>query len=167
MEHEANSELELPSKTQLKQEATEQQLLGKRLTAYSSAILAKLPISEKLIAVIEEYNRLPNNHGARRRQLQFIGKLMRDVDQLAVNKAISDMEIGHLKKQKKPAAAKTWRDRILESGDAEINAALEQFPQLERQTIRQLYREFHRAKEANRDKFREKLQIYLQQHIKS
>jgi len=167
MKHEPDTELELPSKTRLKQDATDLQQLGQRLTTYSSAVLRKLSLSEVLISAIEEFNRLPNSFGARRRQLQFIGKLMRDVDYDAVIKAIDDLESGHLRKKKKPSAVKLLCEAILESGDSEINAALEQYPQLERQTMRQLYREHNRAAQTSRDKFKTKLQNYLQKQINS
>ena len=167
MKYELDKELELPSKTRLKQDATDLQQLGQKLTTYSSAVLRKLSLNEVLISALEEFNRLPNSHGARRRQLQFIGKLMRDLDYDAVMKNIDDLESGHLRKKKKPSAAKLLCEAILESGDAEINVALEQYPQLNRQTMRQLYREHNRAAETSRDKFKTKLQNYLQKQIKS
>ena len=161
------TESDLPSKTRLKQEATDLQQLGQKLTTYSPIVLRKLNLSEVLIANIEEYNRLPNSFGARRRQLQFIGKLMRDLDYGAVSNAIEDLENGHLQRKKKPSAAKLLCQAILEFGDPEINAALERYPQLERQTMRQFYREHSRAKEESREKFRIKLQNYLQKQIGS
>jgi ribosome-associated protein len=167
MKYEPDTELEPPSKTQLKQGATDLQQLGQKLTTYSCAVLRKLSLNEVLISALEEYNRLPNSHGARRRQLQFIGKLMRDLDYDAVIKSIDDLESGHLRKKKKPSAAKLLCEAILESGDAEINAALEQYPQLSRQTMRQLYREYNRAAETSRDKFKTKLQNYLQKQVSS
>ena len=162
---ESESEADLPSKTRLKQEATELQQLGKHLTTLSSAVLRKLPVNETLISAIEEFNRLPNRHGAQRRQLQFIGRLMRDLDYSAVTKAIDDLESAHLRKQKKPPIAQVLCERILESGDSEINAVLTQHPQLERQTMRQFYREYQRSDAAGRGKFESKLRNYLQQQI--
>jgi ribosome-associated protein len=167
MKYEPDTELEPPSKTRLKQGATDLQQLGQKLTTYSCAVLRKLSLNEVLISALEEYNRLPNSHGARRRQLQFIGKLMRDLDYDAVIKSINDLESGHLRKKKKPSAAKLLCEAILESGDAEINAALEQYPQLSRQTMRQLYREYNRAVETSRGKFKTKLQNYLQKQVSS
>ncbi len=167
MKFEPNTEPELPSKTRLKQDATDLQQLGQKLTTYSAAILRKLPLNDVLISAIEEYNRLPNSFGARRRQLQFIGRLMRDLDYDAVINAIDNLENAHLRKKKKPSAAKLLCEAILESGDAEINAALEKYPQLERQTMRQLYREHNRAAESSREKFKNKLQNYLQRQITS
>jgi ribosome-associated protein len=167
MKYEPDTELEPPSKTQLKQDATDLQQLGQKLTSYNSAVLKKLSLNEVLISALEEFNRLPNSHGARRRQLQFIGKLMRDLDYDAVMKSIDDLESGHLRKKKKPSAAKLLCEAILESGDAEINVTLEQYPQLNRQTMRQLYREHNRAAKTSRDKFKTKLQNYLQKQINS
>jgi ribosome-associated protein len=167
MTSESDNEIELPSKTQLKQEAEDLQQLGQQLTSYSSTVLRELSLSEALISAIEEFNRLPNSFGARRRQLQFIGKLMRDLDYAAIVTAIDDLEMGHLKKKKKPSVASLLCERILESGDSEINAALEQHPQLERQTMRQLYREHNRASDSGRDKFKIKLKNYLQQQLNS
>lgn len=167
MNFETDPDLEQPSKTRLKQEATELQELGRRLTSCSPAVLQELPLSEVLISAIAEFNRLPNSHGARRRQLQFIGKLMREIDYDAVVDAMQDLENRHLKKQKKPAEAKLLCDRILELGDAEIHSALQQYPQLERQTLRQLYLEYQRADEAGKGRFGSKLLKYLQQQIDS
>ena len=167
MKYEPDTELEPPSKTRLKQGATDLQQLGQKLTTYSCAVLRKLSLNEVLISALEEYNRLPNSHGARRRQLQFIGKLMRDLDYDAVIKSIDDLESGHLRKKKKPSTAKLLCEAILESGDAEINVTLEQYPQLNRQTMRQLYREHNRAAKTSRDKFKTKLQNYLQKQINS
>jgi len=167
MKYEPDTELEPPSKTRLKQGATDLQQLGQKLTTYSCAVLRKLSLNEVLISALEEYNRLPNSHGARRRQLQFIGKLMRDLDYDAVIKSIDDLESGHLRKKKKPSAAKLLCEAILESGDAEINATLEQYPQLSRQTMRQFYREYNRAAETSREKFKTRLQNYLQKQVSS
>ena len=61
MELNSNSESEPLSKTQLKQEATKLQKLGKKLTSYSSGFLQKLPIEPVLISAIAEFNRLPNS----------------------------------------------------------------------------------------------------------
>ncbi|NQV70326.1 MAG: DUF615 domain-containing protein [Pseudohongiella sp.] len=166
-ETDLNTETEILSKTQLKQEAIELQKLGQKLTTYSPAFLRKLPVAEVLITAIAEFNRLPNSHGARRRQLQFIGKLMRDCDYELINKTITQIENGTQIKDKPQSELISWCERILESGDSEINALLALHPQLERQTLRQLQREYSRAKESSREKFRNKLRNYLQEQLKN
>lgn len=67
------------SKTELKREVAAVKDLGEELTLLSKDQLAQVPMSDKLEAAIKEYKRL-NAHGALRRQMQFIGKIMRTED---------------------------------------------------------------------------------------
>ena len=69
-----------PSKSSLKREMTARQELGERLANSSPALVERCRLPEYLAESLREYARLPNKHGARRRQLQYIGKLMRDLD---------------------------------------------------------------------------------------
>jgi ribosome-associated protein len=70
-----------PSKSQRKRDSTALQELGAKLTELTPAALKKCKLPEELLDAIREYQRLPNKHGARRRQLQFIGKTMRDLSE--------------------------------------------------------------------------------------
>lgn len=165
MKTEVNIDTGQPSKTKLKQEALELQQLGKKLTTYNSKILNKLPIQEKLVTAIAEFNRLPNSHGARRRQLQFIGKLMRDCDYDAIVSTITQLENGEHKKNRRRKQLSSWCEKILQSGDPEINVIVSLHTHLERQTLRQLYREYLRANETAKPKFKARLLNYLQQQL--
>ena len=60
-----------PSKTQLKKLATELQGLGQQLTTFKTSDLDRLPLSDRLRSAVVEFKRLPNSHGAKRRQLQL------------------------------------------------------------------------------------------------
>lgn len=71
-----------PSKSQRKRDMTALQELGARLTALTPAALKLCALPENLLDAIHEFQVLPNSHGARKRQLQFIGKVMRDLDEL-------------------------------------------------------------------------------------
>ncbi|MBL8442984.1 MAG: DUF615 domain-containing protein [Zoogloeaceae bacterium] len=68
-----------PSKSSLKREMHALQDLGEQLVALSSERLAKVPMPEELFAAVRDAQRI-SKHGARRRQLQYIGKLMRHID---------------------------------------------------------------------------------------
>ena len=67
------------SKTDLKRESAELQALGEALLALRAGLLDKLDLSDKLKDAIEEAKRITNFEG-KRRQMQFIGKLMRGLD---------------------------------------------------------------------------------------
>lgn len=68
-----------PSKTRRKQEMHALQDIGEQLVELNSKQLAELDLPEALMDAIVEAKRL-RKHEARRRQMQFIGKLMREVD---------------------------------------------------------------------------------------
>ena len=70
-----------PSKSQRKRDSTALQELGAKLTELQPQALKKCALPEDLLDAIREYQRLPNKHGARHRQMQFIGKKMRDLSE--------------------------------------------------------------------------------------
>jgi ribosome-associated protein len=140
------------SKSQRKRQADAMQVLGKRLTELTNAQLNELPLSEEAFDVIHEYNRLPNSHEAKRRQLQFIGRVMRDSDVEAITQKLNKVLSSNYqsdKNQKKKTIEQQALD-VLENGDEGINRVLAKNPQLDRQQLRQIHREFLRANDAKK-----------------
>ncbi len=73
-------DIDKPSKSQRKRDSDALQDLGKQLTELTPAALKKCALPDAVLDAIREYQRLPNKHGARHRQMQFIGKVMRDMN---------------------------------------------------------------------------------------
>lgn len=161
MDLEPENEFDGPSKSQKKRDAHKLQALGSRLTGCSEAQLRKLHIPEKTIAAFMEFNRLPNSHGARRRQIQFIGKLMRNFDFDELSTALDNLEKNETHKPKPAPASLQWVADILQNGDQGINALVDNYPQLERQKLRQYYRDYHAAEGESQARVRAKMQDYL------
>ena len=82
---------EIVSKTQKKREVEELQKLGASLIALSPTQLASLELPEQLLAAVREAQRI-TSHGARRRQVQYIGKLMRSLDPAPVRAALAQLD---------------------------------------------------------------------------
>jgi ribosome-associated protein len=70
-----------PSKSQRKRDSSALQELGAKLTELAPPALKKCALPDELLDAIHEYQRLPNKHGAKHRQLQYIGKKMRDLSE--------------------------------------------------------------------------------------
>ena len=159
------SESDLVSKTKRKQQALALQNLGEELTRFKPTRLHALPLPPRLVTAIAEFNRLPNSHGARRRQLQFIGKLMRELDYDEIISAIARQKMQGLPdwRQQQPAQSggSECCARILSGGDAEINALLQARPELERQKLRQFQRDHRRADARKRTGIEAKFENYL------
>ena len=82
-----SEEYDGPSKSQRKRDMHKLQDMGAELVALSPARLAKVPLTERLHDAILEYARV-GKHEAKRRQLQYIGKLMREVDPEPIREAL-------------------------------------------------------------------------------
>jgi len=129
-----------PSKTQRKRASHDLQHLGEELVALSAARLAELDLPERLRAAIMEARRI-SKFGALRRQLQYVGKLMRagDVDVAAIGarlqawKGLSREATAHLH------LLERWRDRLVADDDA-IGDFAQRFPGSDLQRVRTLVR---------------------------
>lgn len=159
-EHELDEE-QFPSKSQRKREAHLQQALGEQLTQLKPAQLESLDLPEPLLQGVAEFQRLPNSHGARRRQLQYLGKLMRHIDSEALVGKLSKLESPQAEPQQSDLAA-MWSEKIQTEGNAAIQLLLEAQPQLDRQKLRQLHRNLLKAgDQKDREKHRNRLLAYL------
>ena len=81
-----------PSKTRRKSEAHEAQALGQALLDVANQRLATLGLDAALVEAIREHRRI-KSHEARRRHLQWIGKLMRSADLDVVRGAVAEVQI--------------------------------------------------------------------------
>jgi len=130
------------SRTDLKRESTELQKLGEDLLTLRPDLMARLDLSEKLKDAVLEAKRISNFEG-KRRQLQFIGKLMRQVDPLvldAVRTALTEQNSGSAHENLMLHLAETWRERLLDSADA-VGEWLVKCPDTDAQQLRALIRQ--------------------------
>jgi ribosome-associated protein len=137
-----------PSKTKIKQQMHELQDLGAELAALGKDQLAQLDLPDNLREAIRELHRI-NKFGAQRRQMQYIGKLMRDVDpapiiaRLDAWKGTSQAHVAYQHQLER------WRDRLLESDDA-LTELLAAHPHTDVQHLRSLIRNAHKEREAQK-----------------
>ena len=137
-----------PSKSQLKREAEALQDLGRELVKLSKDQLAKLDIPDVLRGEILEARRI-TSHGAIRRQMQLIGKIMRDVDPEPIAEQLAEIKGESTAAKAAFHALEQWRDRLIKDDDA-ITAWLAQHPNTDSQQLRQLIR--NARKEASEGK---------------
>ena len=128
-----------PSKTQLKAEADEKQALGEALLTLRADLMARLDLPEKLLDAIAQARRITNFEG-KRRQMQFIGKLMRPLDADPIRAAIDEQLNGSAQLTLALHLAEQWRDRLIATDDA-LGAWLVEFPDTDSQQLRTLIRQ--------------------------
>ncbi|MEE8043022.1 MAG: ribosome biogenesis factor YjgA [Pseudomonadales bacterium] len=149
---------EKPSKSSRKREAVALQALGEELTRQSRANLERLPLDPVLREAVEAYRTLTKRL-AQRRQLRFIGRLMRDADADAVTAALAALKGGSLAQKQRNRWVEQWQARLTEEGDAALTELVEAFPEVNRQALRSLVRHF--VKEPENERARRALRRFL------
>jgi ribosome-associated protein len=139
----------LPSKSQLKREMTALQKLGEKLVNLKPRQLHDIPLPEHLLLAIEAAQKI-SSHGAKRRQLQYIGKLMRSIDPEPIQTALDKLYSGQQHETHEFHDLEEWRTRLLTGDDAVINDFLEIYPNTDRQQLRQLLRNARKENEVNK-----------------
>lgn len=109
--------LDRPSKTQRKKQSHELQGLGEALVALPESRLAALEIPESLRDALKEYRRTKTHEG-RRRQMQYIGKLMRKIDPEPLQEAVAAAQMGRAVDALALHQAERWRAELLADDEA-------------------------------------------------
>ena len=137
------------SKTRLKKEMQALQDLGTALVGLSDKQLSHIPLEGELAAAIHQARGIKHRE-AKRRQLQFIGKLMRNTDVEAIEtayRALMDKTQHHVQQQH---LVERWRDRLIAEGNAAVTDFLQQYPHCDSQHLRQLVRGSLKEKQHNK-----------------
>lgn len=128
------------SKSQVKREMLALQELGDRLTKLKADMLARLPLTDGLRKALDEAPK-HTAHAARKRHIQFIGKLLRDQDLDAILALLDQVDSSTRQYNERFHALERWRDRIVAEGDAAIEPFVALYPEADRQHLRGLVRQ--------------------------
>ncbi len=157
------------SRSQQRRAALEVLTLGEKLVALTPAQLAKLPVPESLIPHIEESKRI-TSHIAHKRQLAFLAKQMRREDDATLDAIREAMDANSDGARREVAAihrVEDWRARLLADGDSALSELLGDYPEADRQRLRQLIRNAkeerlkNKPPHAYRELFRELRELVL------
>jgi ribosome-associated protein len=129
---------ERPSKTRRKQDSHDLQVLGAALVELPESRLALLPLGEPLLEAVHAYKRT-RSHEGRRRQMQYIGKLMRAVDSEPIRQAVAEAQLGSARDSLALHLAERWRAELIASDDA-MTRWIAKHPQSDVQQLRSLVR---------------------------
>ena len=150
--HEHDEELEAhlpPSKSQRKRDVEALQDLGRDLSRLSKDQLKKMALPENLLVALLEYQRI-TSHSAMRRQMQFIGKVMREIEEVdAIVEQLAALRGESAAAKAEFHAIERWRERLLADDDA-LTEWLNRHPDSDAQQLRQLIR--NARKEAEQGK---------------
>lgn len=128
-----------PSKSQRKRDADALRALGEQLVALKPAQLADFPLDHDLLAAIHAAQAM-RSHGARRRQLQYIGKLMRQHDPEPIQTALATLQQTSLAAKTQQHMLERMVTALLANEAAALADFLQRYPATDRQQLRHLIR---------------------------
>lgn len=156
-------EEQLLSKTQLKKQVEDKKDLGMQLTKLSSETLKKMGLDESLYEAIVFYKKI-NSNGALKRQVQYIGRLMRDTDTAPIEAFLARLRGDNTAHNALMQRLELLRERLVDNDQA-LTDLINQEPDLDVGALRTLIRNARKEKELNKPPkaYREMFQI-LKQH---
>jgi len=128
-----------PSKSALKRESHELQALGKQLLEMPDNRLDDIGMPERLREALDAYKKTRSFEG-KRRQLQFIGKVMREVDAEPLREAVAQFQLGHARNALALHQAERWRAELLSDDKDVLTRWAQEFPEADLQQLRALVR---------------------------
>jgi ribosome-associated protein len=131
-----------PSRSQLRRDALEVFKLAETLAALSDAELSRMPLADDVRDEVVR-TRAVTSHIARKRATQFLAKQLRKLDESDIAPIRAALEHDRVKAHHETAAlhrVETWRARLIDEGDAALDALLALHPSADRQHLRQLSR---------------------------
>lgn len=141
-----------PSRGERRREALAVLDLARHLVEQPDARLAQIPMDEDLRELVLASKKITAQI-ARKRQVQYLAKHMRRRDDealAAIRAALAHDRADHRREAQALHAVEHWRDRLIDEGDAALSELLAEYPQADRQHLRQLARNAHQEKLRNR-----------------
>jgi ribosome-associated protein len=154
-----------PSKSMLKRDAHDLQELGKQLVSMPDSRLKAIEMPERLRDALEAY-KTTRSHEGKRRQLQYVGKVMRLIDAEPLREAVAEFQLGHARNALQLHQAERWRAELLQEDKDVLTAWVSEFPGGDMQQLRALIRNARKDAAAAPEKRNGRAYRELFQYIK-
>jgi ribosome-associated protein len=146
MQHTEDDSQAETSKSQRKRDMDELKRLGMELLEFSDDALRELMLPEVLLEALRTGKRITSNN-ARKRQMQYIGKLLKDVDAAPLQGAVAARNHQHATHTREFHQLEELRDQLILEGDSALPAVQALFPHTDRQHLRKLIRQARKEHE--------------------
>lgn len=163
-EHSGFHERVGPSKSQKKRDAKALQSLGAQLLEQSPEFIRDLKLSHDLEQALLEGQGF--DRGAKKRQIKFIGRLLRDIDDTdAIQESLANLREGSAEHVREFHRIEYWRDRLLSDGEDAIHALVAEIPDIDRAELDKILHAAMKAEGEGRKKAGRALFRFLRQQF--
>ena len=128
-----------PNKTQIKRDIAVIHKLAEEIVDLSAIQMSELDLPLDIYEAAIAAARLPQK-GAKKRQLKFLTGLLRNIDIEEIQQKLATIKSQSALAAKEHHLLERWRDRLLDEGDQALSSLLQEYPNADRQQLRQLLR---------------------------
>jgi ribosome-associated protein len=144
-----DNSVEQKSKSQVKREMLALQSLGEHLVDLSANQISNIEMPQDLREAVL-FARTLKKSEARRRQMQYIGTLMRDADPEPIRKAVDEIDRGGGHDTQLFRELEQWRKGLIDGNDELLGEIVNHFPDADRKRLRQLALDARKEREGNK-----------------
>ena len=144
-----DSREEPKSKSQVKREMLALQSLGEQLVKLAPVQISKMEMPQDLREAVLFARKLKRGE-ALRRQMQYIGSLMREADPEPIRKTLDEIGRGQRQEAQLFQEIEQWRDKLIDGNDEPLGDILNRYPDADRRRLRQLVLNARKEKEGSR-----------------
>lgn len=137
------------SKSQRKREADRITQLGKTISELGEPDIRKLGLDDDVLDAVMALRKI-NSRGAGKRQRLYLGKLLRSRDLNPIEAALQTLQQSANNATRQFHELEQWRDRLINDGNTALSAFIQQYPESDRQRLRQLIRNARQETEQNK-----------------
>ena len=141
--------VESVSKTRKKQEMKVLQKIGERLVGFSDKQLKGLRLPSRLLDAVHDAKGM-RSHGARRRQIKYIGSVIRDVDPEPIKSALAQIDRNKTEMDAAFHYLENLRNALMGGDSRKFTEIVNQYPHTDRQQLRQIVRNAIKEKDAGK-----------------
>ena len=138
-----------PSKSQVKRDCDKLLKLGEDLLALNQQELDNMELPDELIVALRTARKIKSRAGLKR-QRQYIGKIMRQIDNETIKKQIEQIKHKHDTNTSQFRKIEQWRDRLLNDDKTALSEIIDTHPNIDRQHINQLIRQAKREQKQDK-----------------
>lgn len=138
------------SKSKVKRDMQALQKIGEVLVGLATTELAQIPLPDNLLDAVNAARALKTRESIRR-QLQYIGKIMRNVDVEPIQDALSKLQLRHKRQTTQFHEVEAWRERLIVQGDDAIQEFMSHHAEADRQQLRQFVRKAQHDRKSGKD----------------
>ena len=155
---------EFVSKTELKKDSKKIQAFGKKISELSSEEISSFKFPDTILKAIKDCKSIKSNV-AKKRQVQYLGKLLREIDLSKVYLKMDQINSNSQLEVRNNHKAEIWRERLIQDKNA-LTELIRFCPDVDRQKIRQLIQNtLKETKASNPPKYYRQLFKYIKEHI--